>query len=287
LFNLNNGYTLASISLGGLGSNSSSQTAAVSAPNGTLENGVQVVHMTESGHGYSPRSFSLQKGVPVKWLIDAQAPYSCASTILLPQYNIRQSLVVGANTIEFTPTEVGSLRFSCSMGMYTGAFNVVDDNSQSGAIINSALAANSNSATPSGTCGVSASGGGGCGCGGGAKPFVPAVGGVETAPASASNSTTEPETNPQVQNISSTFKVATDIVPNTFKVKVGVPVHYTIDVQETGVGCMSAITIQTLYNQVIPLRAGEPLIMDFTPQAKGSYLITCGMGIPRGKIIVE
>jgi plastocyanin domain-containing protein len=90
-----------------------------------------------------------------------------------------------------------------------------------------------------------------------------------------------------VQNINSTFTVSTDIVPNTFTVKAGVPVHYVIDVKENGAGCMSAIKIQSLYDEVTPLIAGQPLVMDFTPTTPGTYLITCGMNIPRGKIIVE
>jgi sulfite exporter TauE/SafE len=245
----------------------------VSDPNVTIENGVQVVRMVETNSGYTPNSFTIKQGVPVKWVIDAQAPYSCASTILLNKYNIRQSLTAGENTIEFTPTASGRLPFSCSMGMYTGVFNVVDS---SGAVVNGdSPVQTAPAATPSGSCGATAGGGGGCGCGGGGKPFTPSTGTV-TTPAAAT-----------VQNINSTFTVSTDIVPNTFTVKAGVPVHYVIDVKENGAGCMSAIKIQSLYDEVTPLIAGQPLVMDFTPTTPGTYLITCGMNIPRGKIIVE
>jgi len=300
VFNISNGFGLAGIDFA-YGQTKELTTASADS-NVTMENGVQVVRMKETNNGYEPNSFTIKKDLPVKWIIDAQAPYSCASTIILAKYNIRKNLMAGENIIEFTPQEIGRLKFSCSMGMYTGVFNVVDKNGQ-GTVSNSNTnnANTALAAAPSGSCGVAAGGGGGgcggsgggcggsggCGCGGGGKQFTPSEGTVSSGVAAPAVKTPAVETNSSVQNINSTFQLASDIVPNTFKVKVGVPVHYTIDVQEDGVGCMSGITIQTLYNQVIPLQAGEPLVMDFTPQQKGTYLITCGMGVPRGKIIVE
>ncbi len=93
-------------------------------PNVKDEDGVQVVNMVESGNGYAPNKFTIKKGVPVRWVIDAQAPNSCASSILVPSLNIRKFLKPGQNVIEFTPTEVGAISFSCGMGMYTGVFVV-------------------------------------------------------------------------------------------------------------------------------------------------------------------
>ncbi|MFZ4632546.1 MAG: sulfite exporter TauE/SafE family protein [Patescibacteria group bacterium] len=128
LFNLNNGISLAGLNLNlFLGSNNVSQSEVVKDPNVTMENGVQIVRMTETNRGYSPNSFSIKKGVPVKWVIDAQAPYSCASVILIPKLKIQKFLSAGENIVEFTPTEAGTLPFSCSMGMYTGVFNVLEE----------------------------------------------------------------------------------------------------------------------------------------------------------------
>lgn len=91
-----------------------------------LENGVQIVKMIQGNRGYSPNSFTIKKGVPVKWIIDSQAANSCASSIIMSKYNISKNLVAGENIIEFTPTVTGSINFSCSMGMYTGKFNVIE-----------------------------------------------------------------------------------------------------------------------------------------------------------------
>lgn len=65
LFNLSNGYTLAS--LGG-GNFSDTNSGVTGDPNVTLENGVQIVSMVEGNEGYSPNKFSIKKGVPVKWI---------------------------------------------------------------------------------------------------------------------------------------------------------------------------------------------------------------------------
>ncbi|MFA5155542.1 MAG: sulfite exporter TauE/SafE family protein [Patescibacteria group bacterium] len=280
-FNIANGLALSGFSP----AYGSAAPAVSTDPNVTMENGVQVVRMTETASGYQPNSFTIKKGRPVRWVIDARDPYSCASTILLNKYGIRKNLRAGENVITFTPTEAGRLPFSCSMGMYTGVFNVIEDDNPAAGIISPALAAASEIAAPApgGACrvgGCGGSGSGGCGCGGN-REFIPSAGPVATAP--------DEEAGPgaAVQNITSVYTVNDDIVPNTFTVKAGRPVHYSVDVRETAYGCMSEIMIQNLYDQSIPLVAGEPLAMDFTPSQPGTYLITCAMGVPRGKIIVE
>lgn len=126
LFNISNGFNLTgwSGSISAL-ANSFSSAAAVSNANfAPIENGQQIVKMIESNSGYSPNEFTIKKGVPVRWIIDAQAPYSCASSIVMRKFNIRKTLSAGENIIEFTPTAIGRIDFSCAMGMYRGAFNV-------------------------------------------------------------------------------------------------------------------------------------------------------------------
>jgi sulfite exporter TauE/SafE len=86
--------------------------------------GAQIVRMKELRHGYSPDSFKIKNGVPVKWIIDAEEPYSCAASLVVPSLGISKQLARGENIIEFTPREPGRINFSCSMGMYTGYFMV-------------------------------------------------------------------------------------------------------------------------------------------------------------------
>lgn len=155
-FNISNGLALSGISLPAKNNNQAFENKPDT--NVTQENGQQIVRMVESNSGYSPNSFTIVKGVPVKWIIDAQAPYSCASSLIVPKLNIRKNLTKGENVIEFTPTEVGRLPFSCSMGMYTGVFNVVEK--QGDALIGDSSAPEETAAGNQ-ACGAQ---GGGCGC---------------------------------------------------------------------------------------------------------------------------
>lgn len=275
IFNISNGYNLTGFnsSVFSAGNNS---VKAVDDPNVSLENGVQVVRMTENSRGYSPNKFTIKKGVPVRWIIDAQAPYSCASSLVLNKMGIRKSLISGENVIEFTPKETGSLPFSCSMGMYTGVFTVVDDNGSAGS---------NESATSvpaaGGTCSAPGGGGGCGGCGGGSSAPV------EEKKGKVENQNVPTAGNDSVQVIKTSYTAYEDINPNTFTVKVGSPVRFEIDVKEDGVGCMSSIMIPGLYNKPQLLEKGKKLVMEFTPTEKKSYEITCAMGMPRGTITVE
>jgi plastocyanin domain-containing protein len=275
LFNISNGFGLVGFTFPVIGTKSAYLS---NDPNVKIENGVQVVRMKELGNGYSPNQFTIKKGIPVKWVIDAQAPYSCAASIVMPKYNIQRNLQAGENIIEFTPNEIGVIRFSCSMGMYTGSFNVVDENSAINSnSLTSASNLTSNNVQPSGSCG---GGGGGCGCGGGSAKNFPATQGATAGGANNANTS-------QKQIINSVYTLSNDIQPNIFRVKAGIPVKYTIDVRESGIGCMAAIMIQDLYTTPIQLVAGNKIVMEFTPSVLGEYKITCAMAVPRGTIIVE
>lgn len=133
LFNLSNGYRLLSVSSGfnlanlkiSVNSNDS-QKSTDTKTQAEEENGTQIIRMTETNRGYSPNYFTVLKGRPVKFIVDAQAPYSCASSLVIPALKIQAQLKPGENNFEFTPDKVGEIPFSCSMGMYTGKIVVVD-----------------------------------------------------------------------------------------------------------------------------------------------------------------
>lgn len=258
-FNIANGSQLV---FGGRASN-----AATSAVNST---DVQEVRMTQGGSGYSPNEFTVEKGKKVKWIINSTNQFSCASSIVMPKYGISEYLKKGENIIEFTPTEVGQVSFSCSMGMYRGVFNVVDPG---GAAVNSATKQNTAALPSGGGCG---GGGGGCGgCGGGAPKKS-----LDSTPTVADeNSNSE-------QLIKTRYTLSEDIVPNRFVVKKGIPVRFEVDVKESGQGCMDSIMVRDLYNDPQYLEGGTKIVMAFTPEEEGDYYITCAMGVPRGVITV-
>lgn len=127
-----------------------------------IQNGYQEINMEINRYGWAPDKFVLQKGIPVKWKINGKEINGCNNAIQVPKYNLNFDINYGEQIIEFTPTEVGNVAWSCWMGMIPGTFIVVDDletlNQEEISEIN-------NFQTPSGgSCGVN---GGGCGCGGG------------------------------------------------------------------------------------------------------------------------
>jgi len=126
VFNLVNAYNLSGLE-GRLSSGlSSTDTYNTDDPAVKVVNGVQIVTMEENNRGYSPSSFIIKKSLPVRWVITAKNPFSCAGSIVIPDLNIQKNLEAGENIIEFTPPKIGVMTFSCSMGMYRGRFNIVE-----------------------------------------------------------------------------------------------------------------------------------------------------------------
>lgn len=120
LYNLNNGLNLAGFSI---------QSAAASDPTAQVDvvGGKQVINMAVNGLKYAPASFTIQKGVPVEWHIDGSKAAGCARVITIPSMNITQYLSATEETvITFTPTSTGNLPFTCTMGMTSGRFTVVE-----------------------------------------------------------------------------------------------------------------------------------------------------------------
>lgn len=87
----------------------------------------QTATLNVTNQGYSPRNITLKRDVPVTLSIKTTNVSNCARSFTIPNLNIDKLLPkTGTTTIEFTPKETGPLAFSCSMGMYTGNFNVVN-----------------------------------------------------------------------------------------------------------------------------------------------------------------
>jgi sulfite exporter TauE/SafE/copper chaperone CopZ len=123
-FNIGNGFNLTGFSFASVVQfTGQEQTAGGEV---RIENGKQIVEMTQHVSGYSPNSFTIKKGIPVVWKINSTSQFTCAAYISMPAAKIRQPLQAGENIFEFTPTETGTMRFTCSMGMYSGTFTVVD-----------------------------------------------------------------------------------------------------------------------------------------------------------------
>ena len=122
VWNISNGYNLTGITFAGSVQNNAKEQKL----SGQIINGEQVVEITQSGSGYSPRNVTVKKDVPIKLLVNATNLYVCTSTFVIPKFQILSQLKEGINEIKFTPTETGPIKFSCAMGMYTGIINVIN-----------------------------------------------------------------------------------------------------------------------------------------------------------------
>lgn len=274
LFNISNGLNLTGLPVVISAAAQSAGEAAEIQPGTNAQETVQIVRMEQSGGGYKPNKFTVKVGVPVRWIINSTNPNSCASSIYSQQLGVRRNLKRGENIIEFTPKEIGQIRFSCSMGMYTGVFNVVKDTSQ-GELGVAQEEGNPTGDQPAVARGAGCGGnGGGCGgCGGGAVKTKPTAG--------------ETVNKDEVQVIQSIYTRVADLSPNEFTVKAKQPVRYEIEAKDNGSGCMGSITIPGLTDEVQTFRQGKKIAFEFTPTQTGSYPITCAMGVPRGTIVVN
>ncbi|MFA6493012.1 MAG: sulfite exporter TauE/SafE family protein [Patescibacteria group bacterium] len=244
IFNISNGLNLAGWK--GFPNNSTQINGQDS--NVKIENGVQVVNMTQTSAGYKPNKFTVQNNMPVKWIIDSKDASSCASSIVVSKIDIKKFLSLGENVIEFTPTQLGDIKFSCSMGMYTGKFTVVEGSPQIKILPSSSSLTNQ---------------------GGAQSDF-------------------SESRDKNIQLIKATYLSGReDIQPKEFTVQAGKPVRFEIKSNVTVGGCMSSIALPGLVQTPQFLEKDKVIVFEFTPQKKGEYSITCSMGTVRGKIIVN
>lgn len=90
-----------------------------------LVNGVQVADITVYPTSYSPAYLEVKAGVPVKLNLTSSGGLGCTSVFRIPQLGITKRLSLnGTESVEFTPTAVGQLAWTCSMGMFNGVIKV-------------------------------------------------------------------------------------------------------------------------------------------------------------------
>ncbi|SMP43959.1 sulfite exporter TauE/SafE family protein [Anoxynatronum buryatiense] len=92
-----------------------------------LEDGRQVVRIELEPYYYEP--IVVQKGIPVTFIVHAEQQHinGCNNAIVIPAFDVRNNIVAGENLFEFTPTETGTIAYSCWMGMIRSSIQVVDD----------------------------------------------------------------------------------------------------------------------------------------------------------------
>lgn len=99
------------------------ETTATSVATGEFQN----VTINVTSNGYEPRNIELIRGVPVRLTLKTNNTSGCSRAFVIPSMKIDRLLpVTGEEVVEFTPTKKGNISFSCSMGMFTGKFTVLE-----------------------------------------------------------------------------------------------------------------------------------------------------------------
>jgi plastocyanin len=77
--------------------------------------------MTLTEKGFEPQNLSVKKGEPVKLTITRKTNSTCATEIVLDEYNINVKLPLDTPTVvTFTPTKSGQLKYGCAMKKMIG-----------------------------------------------------------------------------------------------------------------------------------------------------------------------
>jgi sulfite exporter TauE/SafE len=89
--------------------------------------GVQIITSTLRPGRYP--AITVQRGVPVKWIITAPrgSINGCNNRMIIREYRIEHPLVPGENVIEFMPEKTGRFSYSCWMGMIRSPITVVEE----------------------------------------------------------------------------------------------------------------------------------------------------------------
>lgn len=92
----------------------------------SLVTGQQLVNSTLSARRYP--NITVEVGTPLKWVIDAPGGSinGCNNRMLIQEYGIEHTFNTGENIIEFTPSKVGTIQYSCWMGMIQGTITVTE-----------------------------------------------------------------------------------------------------------------------------------------------------------------
>ena len=96
-----------------------------------MVDGKQVIKMTVFATDYTPSSFTVKAGVPVRWEITSSGQPGCDSGAVVSSILPNGSVYLNPNkdqvaVAEFTLQNAGSYKFACPMGMVRGTIQVVN-----------------------------------------------------------------------------------------------------------------------------------------------------------------
>lgn len=231
--------------------NSANVAQASDGPLPRIENGKQIVDMTVDGYQYKPNRFTVYQGIPVEWRIDGRNAQGCGRVVTMPSLGITAFMPADSiKTVTFTPKDIGTYSFNCTMGMMTpnSAFVVVPN--------------------PGGTAIADT----------GKQDSTISLDGAQKSTAG--------QVIPGAQNLQ---KAQIDVTslgfnPQMVTLKKGVPAEITVNVQTRLSGCMSVMVIPA-FGVSQSLQMGTNTFT-FTPDQTGEFDVICPMGIKETTISV-
>ncbi|WP_053066204.1 cupredoxin domain-containing protein [Archangium gephyra] len=87
--------------------------------------GVRTVEISVTSKGFEPASVTVKAGHTVRLVITRKTDRTCAKEIILDDLGINQPLPLDTPvTLEFTPSESGTLRYACAMDHIGGIVTI-------------------------------------------------------------------------------------------------------------------------------------------------------------------
>ena len=89
------------------------------------KNGLQTVDLTVTSKGFEPANVKVKAGQPVRLVVTRKTDKTCATEIVVADLGINQPLPLDTPvTVEFTPSESGTLRYACAMDHISGLVTI-------------------------------------------------------------------------------------------------------------------------------------------------------------------
>ncbi|MBJ6764541.1 cupredoxin domain-containing protein [Myxococcaceae bacterium JPH2] len=105
------------------GTTAPTKKPATSAP--TSKSGVHTVELTVTPKGFEPANVKVKAGQPVRLVVTRKTDKTCATEIVVADLGINQPLPLDTPvTVEFTPSESGTLRYACAMDHISGLVTI-------------------------------------------------------------------------------------------------------------------------------------------------------------------
>ncbi len=222
---------------------------------------VQTVKVILGAEGYQPASFNLKQGVPARIEFVRQVEGACGEEIVIPEYGVKRELPLNKSVVvEFTPDKAGEYVFTCGMNMLRGKIVVAPEKEDSPAVVTGETRPHEENQLR--------------------KEEAP-VGAAEAKPREEARTRSE---KPKAQT-ARIIVTEQGYKPDGIRLRRGIPARITFVRQAEG-GCGTEIVLPAQgVKRALPLN--KPVVVAFTPNKSGEFSFTCGMGMMRGKIVVQ